>query len=598
MKRLLCFIAFLTMVLLTTPVQMFGDTLDVAAIPPGNFNSVINGDTLAGGVRAHPDRVYRLQRGFIYQVTEALNINGNLNIVATSGTDRPPVLAPAILQDNSSIDHFITFIGPGAKVNINNVYFLSARADGAALGWSDGINLNADSVQMTLKGCIFDAFTHSALNANAQWDKLDVQDCVFRNEMHSTSWFGGGGFLTGAPIAQDTCRFINNTFFCNNSYDWSIRGYSPYAVFDHNTMVYQTVNPFLIRQAQNVRMNNNLYYAVHAMGGNPDHVINGWFLNYPDTASSSIIRFRGTDSVSYWSKLWDATIAGPEGYADPSNGVTADMLTADKRHIDVRNNAYYWPTKLTDFYKAYNDTVQIMDSVDVPDYGQPNEVKKYLKRTLYMPTWMSQYTKYTLDTLLAGISTITVSNNVEADPGFNTDVQNQLDNLIAYVHKISTSALDTPWYYHTSASLYPNGGPVWPLAENLTYTNADLMHAGTDGFALGDLNWFPNQKAEWEQFITDVNDVNTTPSKFSLSQNYPNPFNPTTRITFTLEKSGFAQLSVYNILGQKVATLLSGNLSAGQHEVNFNASNLSTGVYIYKLESGNNTSIKKMMLLK
>jgi len=174
-------------------------------------------------------------------------------------------------------------------------------------------------------------------------------------------------------------------------------------------------------------MNNNLYYAVHAMGGNPDHVINGWFLNYPDTASSSIIRFRGTDSVSYWSKLWDATIAGPEGYADPSNGVTADMLTADKRHIDVRNNAYYWPTKLTDFYKAYNDTVQIMDSVDVPDYGQPNEVKKYIKRTLYMPTWMSQYTKYTLDTLLAGISTITVSNNIEADPGFNTDVQNQLD---------------------------------------------------------------------------------------------------------------------------------------------------------------------------
>ena len=69
MKRLLCFIAFLTMVLLTTPVQMFGDTLDVAAIPPGNFNSVINGDTLTGGVRAHPDRIYRLKRGSVYQVS-------------------------------------------------------------------------------------------------------------------------------------------------------------------------------------------------------------------------------------------------------------------------------------------------------------------------------------------------------------------------------------------------------------------------------------------------------------------------------------------------------------------------------------------------
>ncbi len=599
MKRLLCFIAFLTMVLLTTPVKMFADTVDVAVIPPGNINTVINGDTLAGGVRAHPDRVYRLKRGSVYQVTEALNINGSLHIVATDGSGRPPVLAAAILQDNSSIDHFITFIGPGAKVDINDVYFLSARADGAALGWSDGIRINADSIQMNLKGDVFDAFTHTALQGNGQWSKLNVQDCVFRNEMHSTSWFGGGGFISGAPVAQDTCMFLNNTFFCNNSYDWSIRGYSPYAEFSHNTMVYQTVNPFLIRSAQNLHMDNNLFYAVHAMGGNPDHVINGWFLNYPDTASSSIIRLRGDDSTSYWSHLWDATIAGPElADVDPSNGVTADMLTPDKRVYDIRNNAYFWPKKLTDFYKAYNDTVAIYDSVDVPVYGQANEQKMKLKRILYMPTWMSAYTKYTLDTLLAGVSNISVSGNVETDPGFNADVQNQLDNLIAYVHKISTSALDTPWYYHSSASLYPTGGPVWPLAEDLSYTNSDLMHAGTDGFAIGDLNWFPDQKAEWITQITDVNDVNTTPTKFSLSQNYPNPFNPTTRITFNLEKSGFAALTVYNILGQKVATLVSGNLSAGQHEVNFNASNLSTGVYIYKLESGNNTLIKKMMLLK
>jgi hypothetical protein len=411
--------------------------------------------------------------------------------------------------------------------------------------------------------------------------------------MHSTSWFGGGAFLTGAPIAQDTCIFVNNTFFSNNSYHWSIRGYCPYAVFSHNTMVYETVNPFLMRQAQNVHMDNNLFYAVHAMGGNPDHVINGWFLNYPDTASSSIIRFRGTDSVSYWSKLWASTITGPEAYVDPANGVTADMLEASKRIIDVSNNVYYWPTKLTDFYKSYNDTVKTKDSIDVPVYGQPNEQKAYLTRKLYMPTWMSDYTKWTLDSLLAGVAKINVVNNQEADPGFNTDIQNQLDNLISYIHKISTGTLDTPWYYHSSASLYP---PTWPLAENLTYSNTALQHAGTDGFAVGDLNWFPDQKAQW--ILTDVKDTKTAPTSFSLHQNYPNPFNPSTSITFNLDRSGFASLTVYNILGQKVATLISGNLSAGVHEVNFNASNLSSGVYMYKLESGNNVAVKKMMLLK
>ncbi len=122
MKRLLCFIALLVMVLFTTPTLVFGDTLDVAATPPGNVNNVINGDTLAGGVRAHPDRVYRLKRGSVYQVTERFLINGDLKIVATDGTNRPPVLAPAILADNSSIDHFFDLIGYASDVEINNVY--------------------------------------------------------------------------------------------------------------------------------------------------------------------------------------------------------------------------------------------------------------------------------------------------------------------------------------------------------------------------------------------------------------------------------------------------------------------------------------------
>lgn len=95
-----------------------------------------------------------------------------------------------------------------------------------------------------------------------------------------------------------------------------------------------------------------------------------------------------------------------------------------------------------------------------------------------------------------------------------------------------------------------------------------------------------------------VEDDNYIPYIFALEQNYPNPFNPSTRISFTLEKEGHASLTVYNVLGQKVATILSQELQAGQHFVNFNASNLATGLYFYKLESGSNVSTKKMMLLK
>ncbi len=88
------------------------------------------------------------------------------------------------------------------------------------------------------------------------------------------------------------------------------------------------------------------------------------------------------------------------------------------------------------------------------------------------------------------------------------------------------------------------------------------------------------------------------PAIFALDQNYPNPFNPTTSIKYSIPQDRHVRLNVYNLLGQNVATLVNSIQKAGQHEVNFDASNLASGVYFYKLEAGTNTSIKKMLLMK
>ncbi|MDD8017887.1 MAG: DUF1501 domain-containing protein [Bacteroidota bacterium] len=97
--------------------------------------------------------------------------------------------------------------------------------------------------------------------------------------------------------------------------------------------------------------------------------------------------------------------------------------------------------------------------------------------------------------------------------------------------------------------------------------------------------------------VADVEQSNNVPTGFTLYQNYPNPFNPTTQIKFISDGS-YVQLKVYDVVGREVRSLVDGQLSAGDHEVTFYADRLPSGVYYYRLQSGNKVITKKMQLLK
>ncbi|MCH8032275.1 MAG: T9SS type A sorting domain-containing protein [Bacteroidetes bacterium] len=90
----------------------------------------------------------------------------------------------------------------------------------------------------------------------------------------------------------------------------------------------------------------------------------------------------------------------------------------------------------------------------------------------------------------------------------------------------------------------------------------------------------------------------TGPLAFELGQNYPNPFNPSTSIKYSIPESGFVTLDVYNLLGEKVTSLVNGVQEAGRYEINFDASNLASGIYVYSLRSGSFNLVKKMLLMK
>jgi hypothetical protein len=95
-----------------------------------------------------------------------------------------------------------------------------------------------------------------------------------------------------------------------------------------------------------------------------------------------------------------------------------------------------------------------------------------------------------------------------------------------------------------------------------------------------------------------IENPNEVPAAFALEQNYPNPFNPSTNISYSIPENGKVILEVYNIQGQKVSTLVNEQKSAGSYSVTFDASNLASGVYMYRLVSKNSVQVRKMLLIK
>ena len=135
----------------------------------------------------------------------------------------------------------------------------------------------------------------------------------------------------------------------------------------------------------------------------------------------------------------------------------------------------------------------------------------------------------------------------------------------------------------------PNNG--FHGVDTFTYT-VDDNSAVTSNVALVIVNTILSTNiSENEYFLL--------PSEFFLGQNYPNPFNSSTKITYSISHSDFVILKIYNMLGQEVQTLVKKFKRAGNHTINFDAKNFSSGIYLYKLQVGNNTpETKKMILMR
>jgi hypothetical protein len=139
---------------------------------------------------------------------------------------------------------------------------------------------------------------------------------------------------------------------------------------------------------------------------------------------------------------------------------------------------------------------------------------------------------------------------------------------------------------------YVEGFGTTTEPQRYSYTDNNVG-TGTYFYRLKQID-FGGQYEYSDEIEVEVN----SPLTFALEQNYPNPFNPSTIIKYSIPENGFVKLSVYNLVGEEVSVLVNETVEAGFYDVSFNAANLPSGTYFYRLQSSNTVQIKKMVLLK
>jgi hypothetical protein len=148
----------------------------------------------------------------------------------------------------------------------------------------------------------------------------------------------------------------------------------------------------------------------------------------------------------------------------------------------------------------------------------------------------------------------------------------------------------------SGVALSRNGGTTWSLLSSDRFWAISFASA-TVGWSSSVVQLFKYTGSPLTTVEEQKNE--TAPSAFALHQNYPNPFNPTTEIRFSVAEQGRATLEVFNILGQKVATLFDGVAEAGQYyKLKFDAGRLASGVYLYRLQSAGQVQVRRLLLLR
>jgi hypothetical protein len=559
--------------------EVKGDTLVVNDYyDMGNQASSINQVILLDN-SAPAGRVYELQTLGWYPQGVALTTPSDRPVVIVGANttrlvnNQNPAEAPPIISgyssEGSSVVGGITW---GNDLTVKNTSTICGAPDGQ-IGWAF-YGVGSPSKRVTFENCMMEHNWWVFIQSNAQaGTRLYLKDDYFVN-MSGRACRRNGGVYDNVDNPTDTIYVENCTHIMAQGYIYKFRNYFIKRIFiNHNTFINCGSVVFETQGVQsNVIVANNIFVNCNVQPFRPNMV--------QDIGEQAIDQL-------------------PQGLIDVA--VLIDTPYVERKWL-VEANVAYWDTRLLGLGDEAN-TMAINGFTTWMD-----QTMKMNDRTKGLFDDNTTYPYLTEGVWYDKLPSFTKTEDLLTD---------QVDALRTFcLATVDTTSPDImPDWRVTSTGEGTFVYSDWPIPVDLSYSDTDLMAGGTDGLPVGDLNWFPADKATFnanmDTYHTDlinalnsghtvlsVRELGGVVTTFKLAQNYPNPFNPITTIYFAIPEAGNVTLKVYDVTGKEIATLVNGYKTAQSYEVQFDGANLSSGVYFYKLNTDNFTQTKKMILMK
>ncbi len=615
-----------------------GDIPHSAAQHAGALESTINGDTTNAGARINPNRVYALQEGHFYYQNSAITVNdpnGTLTIVGipdSAGTTKPVWL----MQPLNHAPVAVNIGGSSAcnavygSIKLVNIHYQAMPLDGSMKNENFLCGTKDKAAQsLTIDNCLFefssiDLFDCSnELGAIGGWPygaKFFITNSYFRNLFEPSQWWSSRIFQCKHPI--DTLWVENNTIAGGGLIFLQQNELTDFGYFNHNTIINSKKNWLSSLFYRTYFVTNNIFINQNWSGEDTNEMSSG---QDPRKEFQSTIDI---DSVN----ANEGVVVQPQYYVGDSLHYSP-LLALNKLEVYVSNNISYSDPLLTSGYDV--TAPGTIDSTSYPlsylGWSYPGTY-----RVNNIPCeWENSRTSALFaahspgqgggfierNTMFPAVSPFAYGMTPEVVAAMAAWNQHQYNDPR---YPVSPDMVHTNYIYgdydpttipgrDSSGSKSENGSGITKFTDLSENFSQSTMVSTIDNFPVGSLLWNDTENSAYaaahqQELETVFNSYFATgmavkpgpvvAAVFGLAQNYPNPFNPSTKIEFSIPAQSRVQLKVFNMLGQEVATLVNGTLPAGSHSAVFDARDLASGLYLYRLTAGSFTSVRKMLLLK